>query len=84
MIECKICNSTVDELMDFGEMPIANGFLERDQFEDEFFYNLRLGICERCRMVQLINTVPPEKLFHEDRIVDQPNSRNMLKPQVGG
>ena len=28
----------INEFMSFGKMPIANGFLERENFEKEFFF----------------------------------------------
>jgi methylation protein EvaC len=51
--------------MSFGKMPIANGFLSPDQFADEYFYELKVGFCPNCTMVQLAELVDREKLFHE-------------------
>ena len=65
-MKCKICNDFVEEIIDFGPMPIANGFLNQEQFDSEKFYPLRLGVCVRCKMVQLIHPVPPDKLFHDN------------------
>ena len=52
--------------MSFGRMPIANGFLTHEQFGDEYFFNLKVGICTTCKMVQLIEQLDPQKLFHEE------------------
>ena len=43
--------------MSFGRQPIANAFLTPDQFGSEFFYELKVGACPRCRMVQLAELV---------------------------
>ena len=29
-MQCKICSNKLESLIDFGEMPIANGFLTSD------------------------------------------------------
>ena len=28
-MQCKICSNKLESLIDFGEMPIANGFLKK-------------------------------------------------------
>ena len=60
---CHLCGSDLHVFADFGKMPIANGFLTEDQFENEFFYDLKVGYCYDCEMVQLVDLVPPEQLF---------------------
>lgn len=47
-------------------MPIANGFLSPDQFQSEFFFELKVGFCANCGMVQLTELVDPSQLFHEN------------------
>lgn len=46
-------------------MPIANGFLAPEQIPQEYFFELRVGFCDRCKMVQLTEQVDREKMFHE-------------------
>jgi len=50
--------------MDFGKMPIANGFLEKPT-GSEFFFDLVFVFCPTCFMAQLENTVKPEMMFNE-------------------
>jgi methylation protein EvaC len=52
--------------MSFGKMPIANGFLREDEFENEHFFELAVAFCENCKMVQLIEQPPREKMFNEN------------------
>lgn len=52
--------------MSFGNMPIANGFLAADQFADEYFFELAMGYCEKCGMVQLIDQPDRERMFNEN------------------
>ncbi len=66
MPACLICESPIEPFLDFGRMPIANGFLTPDQFDDEFFFDLRVAHCPRCSMVQLTELVDREKMFHEN------------------
>jgi methylation protein EvaC len=47
-------------------MPIANGFLSPEQFADEYFFELRVGFCPNCSMVQLLEQPDREKMFHEN------------------
>jgi len=63
---CLICNTLIEPFMSFGQMPIANGFLSPDQYKDEYFYELRVAFCPDCGMVQLVEQVEPEKMFHEN------------------
>lgn len=64
--KCLICESSVKEIIDFGKMPIANGFLTPDNFKREYFFNLILGYCSNCHMVQLMEFVDREKMFHKN------------------
>lgn len=52
--------------MSFGKMPISNGFLEPSQFPEEYFFELKVGFCQSCKMVQLTEQVEREKMFHEN------------------
>ena len=63
--------------MDFGRMPIANGFLSPDEFEKEYFFNLRVGFCTECKMVQLTEQVEREKMFHDHYAFFSSTSRRM-------
>jgi len=65
MQKCLICDSGVNEFMDFGRMPLGNGFLDQSQFTDEYFYNLKVGFCSRCTMVQLLEQPAREQMFHD-------------------
>lgn len=65
--------------MSFGKMPIANGFLEPSQFSDEYFFELKIGFCPTCTMVQLTEQVEREKMFHEKYAFFSSSSQRMLK-----
>jgi methylation protein EvaC len=66
MKKCLICDSTVAPFISFGQMPIANGFLSPDQFADEYFFELKVGFCPACSMVQLGEQPDREQMFNEN------------------
>ena len=47
-------------------MPIANGFLSPEEFAAEYFFDLEVGFCRKCRMAQLVKQPDREKMFHEN------------------
>ena len=66
-------------VIDFGQMPIANAFLTEDQFKDEYFYNMVLGYDPATHAIGLVNTVPPEKMFHDHYAFFSSTSKGMQK-----
>lgn len=63
---CRICGGVVREFMDFGRQPLSDTFPLPDSVDEEFFYHLRVGVCETCTMVQQLDEVPRERMFHHD------------------
>jgi len=66
MPACLICETPIEPFLDFGRMPIANGFLTPEQFADEYFFDLRVAHCPKCSMVQLTELVDRGRMFHEN------------------
>lgn len=63
---CSFCNSkAMIEIMNFGDVALAGGFLRPDQFAGELYYPLRLYFCRDCFAVQVIDKVSAEVLFHD-------------------
>lgn len=52
--------------MTFGKMPIANGFLPREEVAKEYFFELAVGVCSECWMFQSIDQPDPKMMFHEN------------------
>ena len=63
---CLICENNIGPFMSFGKMPIANGFLTPEEFESEYFFELKVGFCPECKMVQLMGQPKREMMFHQD------------------
>lgn len=66
MPACLICGTHIKPFLSFGRMPIANGFLLPENFSKELFFDLQVGNCQKCHMMQLTELVDPSKLFHEN------------------
>ena len=62
---CKVCNHELRSIISFGKMPISNRFVSV-LTADEFLYDLSLGFCPKCFMVQLEECVDPVMMFNED------------------
>jgi len=52
--------------MSFGKMPIANGFLKKDNFDKEFFFDMEVGFSEKCSLFQLKDHPSPEQMFNSE------------------
>jgi len=77
MTDCRICGTPIEPFMSFGQMPIANGFLMPEQFDDEYFFELAPGFCNACSMVQLIEQPDATVMFHENYAFFSRTSRYM-------
>jgi hypothetical protein len=65
-MRCRSCDSEVRSFLDLGKTPLANSFLKEEQLQtDEPFFPLEVGFCGTCTLVQLMHTVPPEKIFRD-------------------
>ncbi len=62
---CRIDESPLTEIIDFGMQPLGNGFLEPHNFPNEYFFPMEIGFSEKSMMVQLLEQPEPEKMFHD-------------------
>ena len=46
-------------------MPVANGFLNKDEFESEYFYEMEVGFSESLSLFQLNDHPKPQKMFNK-------------------
>ena len=77
MPNCLTCQACYEPFISFGKMPIANGFLTQDQFDEEYFFELRAGFCSNCKMVQLVEQPDRKKLFHRNYAFFSSTSKRM-------
>lgn len=79
MKKCLICKKEIQPFMNFGRMPIANGFLSAEQFNDEYFFELKVAFCPNCKMVQLTEQPDREKMFHDNYAFFSQTSQGMVR-----
>ena len=62
---CRVCGAdNWFETFSFGEVPLANGFLDpAPSYEDEPTYRADVIVCRRCWLMSLRQVVDPEVLF---------------------
>ena len=65
-MKCKITNKPIQPFMSFGKMPIANGFIEKKKFSEEFFFNMEVGFNDELSLFQLNDHPKPEKMFNQN------------------
>src|SRR5262245_46217885 len=64
---CRSCGRTdLRMVLSLGSMPLANALLTPEELDQpESTYPLDLAFCPECALVQITETVPPEKLFRD-------------------
>ena len=50
---CKITKKKIKPIMSFGKMPIANGFINKQDFEKEYFFDMEVGFSDDLSLFQL-------------------------------
>jgi methylation protein EvaC len=64
MSACRICAGPLRQFIDLGRQPLSDAFLAPERVGDEFFFPLAAAVCTSCTMVQLVDEVPREMMFH--------------------
>lgn len=67
LLSCRSCGCTaLHTVLSLGHTPLANALLTKDQLsQPEETFPLELVFCPECTLVQITETVSPEKLFRE-------------------
>ena len=76
-MKCKITNSEISSFMSFDKMPAANGFLEKKDFKNEFFYEMEVGFSDKISLLQLNKFTNPENIHNERYPFYTSSSENM-------
>lgn len=79
--QCRSCgHNELDLVISFGETPLADRLLTRDQLKDpELKVPLDLVFCPDCSLVQITETVSPEILFCQDYPYFSSTSESLLR-----
>ncbi len=64
---CRFCEgSNLRKILEFGDFPLAGGFLKEEDYPNEKYYPFNLNLCQDCFLVQISDVVPAEVLFKEN------------------
>lgn len=62
--KCLCCGQDdIAKLLNYGSQPLANSLRKPDDTSAIETFPLRLGICQHCGHLQLMESVPPEQMF---------------------
>ena len=64
-MKCKLTDKEIKPFMSFGKMPLANGFLDKDEIKSEYFFEMEVGFSENLSLFQLNEHPKPEKMFNK-------------------
>jgi len=65
---CRLCGDrNLKKIIDLGLLPLAGGFLRKEEIGKEKKYPLRVFICEECGLFQVIDVISAELLFKDYR-----------------
>lgn len=64
--KCRLCGSAVHKVLDLGRQPVSNAFVRPEDASRVPFYQLEVGLCTSCTMVQQLNAVPPNEMYRAD------------------
>ena len=78
ILNCRVCETIIQPFMSFGKMPIANGFLDPEDFTTEYFYELKPVFCENCLTFQITEQPDPKKMFHQNYAFFSRTSKRMV------
>lgn len=67
------------EFLDLGRQPVANAFLKKEDFDDEFLFDLKVVFDTESKLVSIKEFVEPERIFNEDYPYTTSNSFPMVK-----
>lgn len=76
MTKCRVCNTQIIKFFSLGKMPLVNAFRKKRDAKEKK-YDLSIGFCPNCYLVQLMKHVSPQAMF-EDYIYFSSVSQSVL------
>lgn len=76
MTKCRVCNTQIIKFFSLGNMPLVNAFRKKKDTKEKK-YDLSIGFCPNCYLVQLMKHVSPQEMF-EDYIYFSSVSQSVL------
>jgi len=75
---CKVTKRKIKPFMSFGKMPIANGFLKKKDFKNEYFFNMEVGFSKEISLFQLNSHPKPKMMFNKNYPFFTGSSKGMV------
>ena len=76
MTKCRVCGTEIIKFFSLGEMPLVNTFRKKKDTKEKK-YDLSIGFCPNCYLIQLMKHVSPQEIF-EDYIYFSSVSQSVL------
>ena len=76
---CKITGKKIKPFMSFGQMPIANGFLYKKHFNNEFQFKMEVGFSKDLSLFQLNDHPKPKLMFNSNYPFFTSSSKQMVR-----
>lgn len=78
---CRSCDQDgLDIFLSLGEMPLPDALLRQDQLDGpEARYPLDVAFCPSCSLVQILQDVPPERLFVDNYLYFSSVSAGLMR-----
>ena len=65
-MKCRIDKLPCRIFLNFGRMPIANGFIKKIDFKKEYFFSMKVAFNKRLSLFQLEKNPSPKKMFNKN------------------
>ena len=63
---CKVTKKKLKPFMSFGKMPIANGFIKKNDIKKEYFFKMEVGFSKEVSLFQLNDHPKPKMMFNKN------------------
>ncbi len=65
-MKCRSTGVDIPRIITYGQQPLGNGFLDRPDIEDEYFFEMAVGVNSDIALLQLEVQPNPEQMFHDN------------------
>ncbi len=76
---CKVSSQPIISCHDFGKQPLGNGFLNKEEFDKEYFFDMAIGFSKESLLLQLLEQPENSEMFHEEYAFFSSTSEGMKK-----
>lgn len=77
---CRFCgNSDLKNVLNLGKMPLAGGFLKKNDIDLELFFPLELQYCNKCHLVQVSCVPNPNIIFNEKYFFHSSSTNSLIE-----